>query len=925
MKLTNNKTSRTRVGLLLIGLAALIGLWAPVQANTRPTSGTVNLETPHVSPIALTPDGSLLLAVNTAAHMLEVFDTQAPLAPALRTRVPVGAGPVSVRVRGAREAWVVNQEADSVSIVDLNSFAVVRTLRTGNEPADVVFAAGRAFVSCSDARNLNVFDLADLNAAPRKVGIAGLEPRALAVSADGKTVYVAIFESGNQTTVLNGRANDRINVVSRAEGPYAGVNPPPNAGTSFQPPIGTPSNAIPVSLIVRQAANGRWFDDNRGDWTNFVMGPLAPAGGRPVGWFLADNDIAMVDTGTLAVSYQKHLMNINMALAVHPISGQVSVVGTDAVNQIRYEPNLNGRFLRVNIATFAPGNAVSAAVRDLNPHLDYKSSSVAPNLRALSIGDPRGIAWRADGSAAYVTGMGSNNVVAVDAAGKRLGQFSVGRGPTGIVLNNAASVGYVLNKFDASISVVDLAAQSTVASVAFFDPTPAVVKAGRPLLYDTLRGSGTGHVACASCHVDARTDRLAWDLGDPRGSPASVRTTNVFTGALTGSTTPVQPMKGPMLTQTLQDIVRHGSLHWRGDRADVAAFADAFVSLMGADSAPGAADMQALTAFLGTIHLPPNPYRNLDNTRPSKVTLPDGPTVASATMNALRGSNSRNNNCLGCHLQGQSRNPGSNPELGQAFVPQSLALFYKRLGFRTDVASLSVAGTGFFHDGSDSLERAARVSDAERQADMLAELMTLEGPGGPLVGGEIRQDLHAGVGWQITLNGIATASQSADLTRMVNISNSAYANMIATFRSNGVARGAYRLADGQFQSDRLAERWSLSQLQALAVAGTPVTFTVTARGTTFRLSVDRDWDGLLDGDELDRGASPIDGATPTNPLPCAGEGGSCTFSGRAVVRFGSPGAYAYAVYSDGAGCSTAWFGDPGGIAGARSCAIMRPR
>jgi hypothetical protein len=52
--------------------------------------------------------------------VLEVFDLVGGL-PQRRGAVAVGVDPVSVRVRGNGEAWVVNQISDSVSVVDLAS------------------------------------------------------------------------------------------------------------------------------------------------------------------------------------------------------------------------------------------------------------------------------------------------------------------------------------------------------------------------------------------------------------------------------------------------------------------------------------------------------------------------------------------------------------------------------------------------------------------------------------------------------------------------------------------------------------------------------------------------------------------------------------------------------------------------------------
>src|SRR5207244_11100972 len=83
------------------------------------------------------------------------------------------------------------------------------------------------------------------------------------------------------------------------------------------------------------------------------------------------------------------------------------------------ESNLNGVFLRVN---FAKVNGVSGEklIVDLNPHLDYVSRALPNDERQKSIGDPRGVVWNASGTRGYITGMGSGNLIVVDADGRRL-------------------------------------------------------------------------------------------------------------------------------------------------------------------------------------------------------------------------------------------------------------------------------------------------------------------------------------------------------------------------------------------------------------------------------------------------------------------------------------------------------------------------
>src|SRR5215510_2752815 len=119
----------------------------------------VNFEGKLTRPISLSPDGTRLFAVNTADARLSVFDLSHPLNPFLIAEIPVGLEPVSVNAVNNDEAWVVNEVSDSVSIVSVSKGIVVDTLYAKDEPVDVVFAAGKAFVSESRNRQLAVFDM----------------------------------------------------------------------------------------------------------------------------------------------------------------------------------------------------------------------------------------------------------------------------------------------------------------------------------------------------------------------------------------------------------------------------------------------------------------------------------------------------------------------------------------------------------------------------------------------------------------------------------------------------------------------------------------------------------------------------------------------------------------------------------------------
>ncbi|MBN1210525.1 MAG: hypothetical protein JXB05_37070 [Myxococcaceae bacterium] len=906
---------RTLLWIVTAGcLLTALGSPGPAHAS----GSFVNWENPHVHPLDMTPDGRRLLAVNTADNRLLVFEPgggERP--PRLLASIPVGLEPVSVRARTNTEAWVVNHISDSVSIVDLTTLNVVATVPTDDEPADVVFAGWprQAFITCSQVNTVLVVDPARPLAPARRVRLLGEDPRALAVSADGRKVYAAIFESGNQSTVLGGGGTlpglFPPNVVSDPSGPYGGLNPPPNAGSSFFPPLRPELPPPPPQpLIVKRDAQGQWMDDNAHDWTALVSGPNAAASGRPVGWELPDRDLAIIDAATLSVTYATGLMNLNMAVAVHP-SGAVTVVGTDATNEVRFEPVVNGRFLRVELAWVDPAQARRTALWDLNPHLTYATPSVPASERSKSIGDPRGLAWNAAGTRGYVAGMGSNNVVVVSPTGQRVASIGVGEGPTGLVLDERRGQLYVLNRFAASLSVVGLPDHQEKARVPFFDPTPSAIKVGRKHLYDTHKSSGTGHVACGSCHVDGRMDRLAWDLGDPSGEMTSLEEQNKGMGLdiLIPGFGPVHPMKGPMTTQTLQDIIGKEALHWRGDRDGLEAFNPAFVGLQGADAMLSAAEMQQFEDFLATLTFPPNPFRNLDNSLPTDLPLPDHLTTGRFAPagqplpngNAVRGLASFRPPrllagnvaaCSTCHTlpsglgasvtwNGSQYVPfpvGPNGESHAALVttdastnvvfkvPQ-LRNLYEKVGMEM-TGTTSPAGFGFSHHGAvDSLARfitnpAFVPADDQEVADLVAFLLAFSGselPQGSASNlleppGPASKDSHAAVGQQVTLSSAwPGAEQRARVDTFLALANTGKVGLVVKGRQGGVARGYTYVGNGEFQSDRASQRVSAAVLRMLAGPGSELTWTLVPKGTEQRIGVDRDEDGVLDRDELEPG------------------------------------------------------------------------
>src|SRR5436305_14538304 len=161
-----------------------------VAATLYAQSGDVTVEGKRTSPVRLWPDGTRLFAVNTPDARLSVFDVTQPSNPRLIAEIPVGVEPVSVNPRNNDEAWVVNEVSDSISVVSVSQRIVTDTIYVKDEPADVVFANGKAFVTAARKYMIAVFD-ASTHSLVTNIALFGENPRALAVNSNATKIYAA--------------------------------------------------------------------------------------------------------------------------------------------------------------------------------------------------------------------------------------------------------------------------------------------------------------------------------------------------------------------------------------------------------------------------------------------------------------------------------------------------------------------------------------------------------------------------------------------------------------------------------------------------------------------------------------------------------------------------------------------------------------
>ncbi|HSQ13924.1 MAG TPA: hypothetical protein VLM90_12935, partial [Candidatus Deferrimicrobium sp.] len=149
-----------------------------------------------------------------------------------------------------------------------------------------------------------------------------------------------------------------------------------------------------------------------------------------------------------------------------------------------HESRLNGRFAQNRITRVIPdeANGYRTVAIDLNPHILLAAQ---PDARELGLAQPLDLVFQPYGREAYVAVFGSRKVGVVDGVGKIIDRIGVGFGPGGLALDPKRQRLYVLNHLDATISIVDTGKRRSIGAVALrHDPTPAIIKQGRPFFFD---------------------------------------------------------------------------------------------------------------------------------------------------------------------------------------------------------------------------------------------------------------------------------------------------------------------------------------------------------------------------------------------------------------------------------------------------------
>ena len=437
-----------------------------------------------------------------------------------------------VASKDGRTLYVANADAGQIAFVDVPSRRVIRSIRMPSEPTGLALSPDgcRLYVTCAAARST----VLAIDAASGKVTAriaAGHTAIGPAVAPDGKRLYVCNRFS-NDISVIDLRTNEEVVRVPAVREPFAAAVTPDGrsvvvinhlpAGRADLYPV---SGAVTVvdtktrettTVRLRDGATGLRgvcvSPDGRYAYVTHVQAryelPTTQVG---YGWMNA-NALSIIDTAESRLVNTVLLDDMEMGAAnpwgvactadgkwvcvTHAGSHEVSLI--DA-------PALLAKLLAMAVGPDA-GSVGEVVYDDRNEVLDYFRRHRAGLSGKGEAGDYEQRDLYALGTVAGV----SNDLTFL--AGLRRRIRLNGNGPRGVTV--AGSNAYVAEYFTDTVAVIPLEAKAgSRAGTIALGPKPQLTarRRGRMLFNDAALCFEQWQ-SCASCHPDARTDGLNWDL-----------------------------------------------------------------------------------------------------------------------------------------------------------------------------------------------------------------------------------------------------------------------------------------------------------------------------------------------------------------------------------------------------------------------------
>ena len=657
-------------------LALLLFLVLPLVSLAQGQDGYLNVESPQVHPIevARVSGHDYILAVNTPDNSVEIWNTDetVPVDQRLVARVRVGLEPVSVRwVPELGRFYTANFLGDSISVATLTAgggpstlaATLERTEFAGDEPQDLVIfpvdtEEGPLYTVVVTQRSPDGYGWFDaLTLQPMVAGAYSFDtrqPSGQDIDGDGLDDDVALKEPRAAAFACG-------NVFLLGE---KGGNTPAYDADLLMAPVNGGTQQLFGGL---GSTNFKLTFDRQ--QTLYAVGGMAlntvlrdePVLQQAPTGFVEHRVYRMQDVCSGTPTIDSRDLNVRGVTAggdVVPVGRNIALA--QPTDLVLFEPDEGTIRLflaaygsdRLGVLQGQPAQALTAWQRrtiDIRPGGDPVVDTAGPRGLALKRANPS----------------------QTEDPGARL---------------------YVLNRISHSITIVDPISESVVDEFDLSnDPTPFETRDGRRFLYSARFGNGFN--SCASCHIDARLDGIAWDLGTPDADAEKIPPELFGFPDVFPEEFPLD--KEHMVTQSLQgllnfdvepeiqDLVTNAPYHWRADRATFLDFNGAFVGLLGGPKELDDPDMVRFETFINTVSYPGNPRQPLNRDYSGDFLGQEGINSTGATLGMVTyhiiGSVGTTS-CVHCHALPEGSNnvltefiAGQNPhDLSEALPNQPM-------------------------------------------------------------------------------------------------------------------------------------------------------------------------------------------------------------------------------------------------------------
>ncbi|MGH7786383.1 MAG: YncE family protein [Candidatus Binatia bacterium] len=530
------------------GLVEIYELIAAVRNSLNGCAAGTPSKSNKSGPIAITPDGDIVVAVNTDTNSASIFEVAGDGRLTKVKEVVVGTEPRSVALLpNGNWAYVANAVSGTVTVINLLTYET-SSITVGVEPWAAVASPNGLYVYVANASSNTVSVIDTVTNTVFATAAVGRSPRALAITNDGD----------------DDDLDEHIYVPNFYARPRVGFTPPSSAGLGGSDGAAA---AFPTGSTNQAVIGEGIFDDSRegvidvvSATTNTVvdqviLAPVADTGFKfPRGAFVNSTPgdaprTIFADGGTDGSVAQNAGAFPNLLLSIAILGNRAFLPSTAPSPEppLRFNVNVQSLLSVVDVSrnaeladqTFNLNRGINF---DLPP--DLEEAEIRDNTDRLFPSAPVDIDCSDVTNACWVVSQGSDFVVRMTFndqdkptinAPTAAGPFAVspvtriytidkadplrsGRNPRGIVIGPDGTVGYVVCPTTRDVIVLDLIGNAVLQRARSSElpqagSTAETIRRGK-IDFTTSRPfwSDRGWGGCWSCHPDGRTDTVTWSF-----------------------------------------------------------------------------------------------------------------------------------------------------------------------------------------------------------------------------------------------------------------------------------------------------------------------------------------------------------------------------------------------------------------------------